>query len=147
MKPATLFESIGALIVGALIPSNPASAQTCIPASTAECAAVRAELPKLQANLAGFQKLLKDCTDHLGSCTPGKVTDLQTSISIASDEITCDRQKLLFCNGVKPPAAQPWTVSEFQPDVPNGGRANTISVHPTDNKQMIVASETGGLFR
>ncbi len=40
-----------------------------------------------------------------------------------------------------------WTLSEFQPNIPNGGRANTIAVHPTNNDVMIVASETGGLFR
>lgn len=40
-----------------------------------------------------------------------------------------------------------WQLTEFQPNVPNGGRANTIAVHPTDSRVMIVASETGGLFR
>jgi len=40
-----------------------------------------------------------------------------------------------------------WKVSEFQPDVPNGGRASTISVHPTNNDLILVASESGGLFR
>lgn len=40
-----------------------------------------------------------------------------------------------------------WTVSEFQPDIPNGGRANTIAVNPANNDEIIVASETGGLFR
>jgi len=40
-----------------------------------------------------------------------------------------------------------WTVSEFQPDIANGGRANTIAVNPANNDEIIVASETGGLFR
>ena len=40
-----------------------------------------------------------------------------------------------------------WRFSEFQPDIPNGGRANTIAVHPTNSDIMLVASETGGLFR
>ena len=40
-----------------------------------------------------------------------------------------------------------WRLSEFQPDIPNGGRANTIAVHPTDNDRILVASESGGLFR
>src|ERR1700686_4237765 len=31
------------------------------------------------------------------------------------------------------PLLQGWFLSEFQPDVPNGGRANTIAVHPTNN--------------
>jgi photosystem II stability/assembly factor-like uncharacterized protein len=39
-----------------------------------------------------------------------------------------------------------WTVSEFQPDVPNGGRANTIAVNPRNADAIFVASETGGLF-
>ena len=40
-----------------------------------------------------------------------------------------------------------WTVSEFQPDVPTGGRASTIAVNPANYDQLIVASESGGLFR
>jgi photosystem II stability/assembly factor-like uncharacterized protein len=49
------------------------------------------------------------------------------------------------------PAAQSrpltWQLTEFQPNIPNGGRANTIAVNPRDSRVMIVASETGGLFR
>src|SRR5713226_5070985 len=40
-----------------------------------------------------------------------------------------------------------WTISEFQPDIANGGRANTISVNPGNNDIILVASESGGLFR
>jgi photosystem II stability/assembly factor-like uncharacterized protein len=40
-----------------------------------------------------------------------------------------------------------WKIAEFQPDIANGGRANTITVNPTNNDLIIVASETGGLFR
>ena len=40
-----------------------------------------------------------------------------------------------------------WTFREFQPNIPNGGRANTIAVKPGTPSVMIVASETGGLFR
>lgn len=40
-----------------------------------------------------------------------------------------------------------WTVSEFQPDIPNGGRGNTIAVNPANNNIILVASESGGLFR
>lgn len=40
-----------------------------------------------------------------------------------------------------------WSLEEHQPDIPQGGRANTIAVHPTDNNIMLVASETGGLFQ
>ena len=39
-----------------------------------------------------------------------------------------------------------WRLAEFQPSIPNGGRANTIAAHPTDASRYIVASETGGLF-
>jgi hypothetical protein len=38
-------------------------------------------------------------------------------------------------------------VSEFQPNIPNGGRANTIAVHPDYASKIYVASESGGLFR
>ena len=40
-----------------------------------------------------------------------------------------------------------WVLSEFQPDIANGGRANTIAVNPTKNSIILVASESGGLFR
>ncbi len=40
-----------------------------------------------------------------------------------------------------------WSFREFQPNLPQGGRANTIAVKPGDPSVMIVASETGGLFR
>ncbi len=45
------------------------------------------------------------------------------------------------------PVFNVWEVSEFQPNIPQGGRANTIAVHPTDVNKMYVASESGGLFR
>jgi len=38
-------------------------------------------------------------------------------------------------------------VREFQPNVPEGGRAFAIAVRPDNDKHLIVASETGGLFR
>jgi hypothetical protein len=38
-------------------------------------------------------------------------------------------------------------VIEFQPNVPQGGRANSLAVKPNNNDVMLVASETGGLFR
>lgn len=40
-----------------------------------------------------------------------------------------------------------WSISESQPNIRQGGRANTFAIHPTDNNIIIVASETGGLFR
>ena len=39
-----------------------------------------------------------------------------------------------------------WSLVEFQPNVKNGGRADTIAVNPTNNAIMFVASESGGLF-
>jgi photosystem II stability/assembly factor-like uncharacterized protein len=38
-------------------------------------------------------------------------------------------------------------ISEFQPAVPQGGRANTIAVHPKKDDTILVASESGGLFK
>jgi photosystem II stability/assembly factor-like uncharacterized protein len=38
-------------------------------------------------------------------------------------------------------------VSEFQPNIQQGGRANTIAVYPDSNNIIFVASDTGGLFR
>jgi len=38
-------------------------------------------------------------------------------------------------------------VREFQPAVKEGGRAGSLAVHPSDNDAIVVASETGGLFR
>jgi hypothetical protein len=49
---------------------------------------------------------------------------------------------------VEPPwSLQGWFVQPFQPPIPPGGRANTIAVHPKDNDLILVASESGGLFR
>jgi hypothetical protein len=36
---------------------------------------------------------------------------------------------------------------QMQPEIANGGRAVAISVHPSNAKRVVVASETGGLFR
>src|SRR6185503_20257182 len=46
-------------------------------------------------------------------------------------------------------AAFPWTwsIGEFQPNIPNGGRVNAIAVNPTNDNIIFVASETGGIFR
>ncbi|HKR65702.1 MAG TPA: hypothetical protein VJZ00_18370 [Thermoanaerobaculia bacterium] len=40
-----------------------------------------------------------------------------------------------------------WRLNEFQPDIPNGGRVDTIAVDPTKDTRILVASESGGLFR
>jgi photosystem II stability/assembly factor-like uncharacterized protein len=45
------------------------------------------------------------------------------------------------------PSQIDWTLEEFQPNVPYGGRADTIAVNPSDNRIMFVASESGGLFK
>ena len=39
------------------------------------------------------------------------------------------------------------SLSIMQPAIPNGGRAVAVCRHPTSDNQMMVASETGGLFR
>ncbi len=70
---------------------------------------------------------------------------------------------MAMCGLGSPPEAYPqgtpwgasdWTIKEFQPDIPNGGRANTIAVKPvnpatelTETDVVIVASESGGLFK
>src|SRR5574341_70075 len=38
-------------------------------------------------------------------------------------------------------------VRAIQPNVPEGGRAFAIAVRPDNDKTLIVASETGGIFR
>ena len=40
-----------------------------------------------------------------------------------------------------------WQLTEFQPNIKNGGRADTIAVNPANNSIMFVASESGGLFK
>ncbi|APG08852.1 photosystem II stability/assembly factor-like uncharacterized protein [Bradyrhizobium elkanii] len=45
------------------------------------------------------------------------------------------------------PSPIDWTLEEFQPNLPYGGRADTIAVNPSDNRTMFVASESGGLFK
>ena len=40
-----------------------------------------------------------------------------------------------------------WTVSEFRPNLPQGGRTNTVAVHPEDRTRMFAASDSGGLFK
>ena len=54
----------------------------------------------------------------------------------------------LVLAGLHEAAAFPisWSLVEFQPNVKNGGRADTIAVNPTNNAIMFVASESGGLF-
>jgi photosystem II stability/assembly factor-like uncharacterized protein len=46
-----------------------------------------------------------------------------------------------------PASAQYWQLAEMQPNIPNGGRANGIAVNPSNPNVMLVASESGGLFR
>jgi photosystem II stability/assembly factor-like uncharacterized protein len=43
--------------------------------------------------------------------------------------------------------ASHWEVTELKPNIKEGGRANTIAVHPTNNDSILVASESGGLFK
>lgn len=44
-------------------------------------------------------------------------------------------------------AVPSFQVEEYQPDIKWSGRINTIAVHPTDPRQLTVASESGGLFQ
>jgi hypothetical protein len=37
-----------------------------------------------------------------------------------------------------------WSITEFQPDIPNGGRANSIAIDPTNDDNQWVATESGG---
>src|SRR5438094_10620473 len=46
-----------------------------------------------------------------------------------------------------PTAFAGWSISEMQPDIAQGGRANSISVHPVTSDTILVASDSGGLFR
>jgi photosystem II stability/assembly factor-like uncharacterized protein len=39
-----------------------------------------------------------------------------------------------------------WSIAEFQPDVPTGGRANSIAINPSNDDDQWVASESGGVF-
>lgn len=40
-----------------------------------------------------------------------------------------------------------WSLNEYQPNVPNGGRVNAFAVNPANDNEIIAAAETGGLFR
>ena len=40
-----------------------------------------------------------------------------------------------------------WFFEEFQPAIKPGGRANTVAVHPKNDKVVLVTSESGGLFK
>jgi hypothetical protein len=40
-----------------------------------------------------------------------------------------------------------WIVEEHQPNLQQGGRANTIAVNPDNRAEMFVASDSGGLFK
>ena len=40
-----------------------------------------------------------------------------------------------------------WHLSEHPPDIIQGGRANSIAIHPQNRDEMLVASDTGGLFK
>src|SRR3954453_16197960 len=40
-----------------------------------------------------------------------------------------------------------WSVSEFQPNVAQGGRTNTVAVNPLNRDEMFAASDSGGLFK
>lgn len=62
----------------------------------------------------------------------------------------CLRSALLALLSLSPIASATPPINfrfeEFQPNVPNGGRVNTIAVHPANNDVILVGSESGGLF-
>lgn len=40
-----------------------------------------------------------------------------------------------------------WTVSQFQPNLRQGGRTNSVAVNPRNRGELYAASDTGGLFK
>ncbi|MEO8379460.1 MAG: hypothetical protein ABI779_07330 [Acidobacteriota bacterium] len=40
-----------------------------------------------------------------------------------------------------------WGLTEHQPEIPQGGRASSIAIHPQNQNEMLVASDSGGLFK
>ncbi len=83
-----------------------------------------------------------------------------SGISIKSATLIATLTMALGSLGAAPPAslspaplqdtpwsASDWTISEFQPKIGAGGRANTIAMDPHDNNTVLVASESGGLFK
>ena len=82
---------------------------------------------------------------------PASNTDMPSASAPASARI--DVSSITSADPLAAPAmdtpwgASHWTISEFQPNIKQGGRANTIAVKPKDNNIMLVASESGGLFK
>ena len=76
-------------------------------------------------------KVYQTCVDDThGPCTNQKLTWLAL---VASANGTCNPEA--------------WVLSAMQPDIKEGGRADTIAVNPTDDKTILVVSESGGMFR
>lgn len=110
------------------------------------CDDLQAEIARLRRTLAGEQSLLATCVNHAGTCTSGQMIGIQNAIDLANEEIAFDQSQVLFtCSG--PATLSGWRLTEVQPDIAYGGRANTIAVHPTNDKIILVASESGGMFR
>lgn len=55
----------------------------------------------------------------------------------------------LFLLNISAPASAQftWSVAEAQPNVAEGGRASSIAINPAHPQTILVASESGGLFR
>jgi hypothetical protein len=100
---------------------------------------------------------------ELGTGPANRIRQVHGAVSYVSDVrriqafLRDDRSSLLrnAWDGTRWQWADTWqprrwdwgTLSYFQPDVPEGGRAVAIAVRPGNDKEMVVASETGGLFR
>src|SRR5690242_2764426 len=82
---------------------------------------------------------------RIAICLCGSLTLPQTALMLVLGLSTI----LLGCitASAQPAHLSHWQVSEFQPDISPGGRVNTIAVHPINNAIILVASESGGLFR
>ena len=86
---------------------------------------------QLHTEMLAAAKVYQTCVDDThGPCTNQKLTWLAL---VASANGTCNPEA--------------WVLSAMQPDIKEGGRANTIAVNPTDDKTILVVSESGGMFR
>ena len=64
----------------------------------------------------------------------------------ASAGATAAAMMCLSGSALSSPLLWSWSIAEFQPDIPNGGRANSIAIDPTNDANQWVASQSGGVF-
>lgn len=67
------------------------------------CDEIKAELSRLRATLAQEQQALQNCTNHLGTCSPGQTQSFQDAVNIAQQEISADEQELQTACAPPPP--------------------------------------------